>query len=308
MATTIPTAAAVTQPDRRELAIGLACAAVTVAVWTGFLLISRHGLKGTLLPWDLAALRFGVGGLVMLPWLLRFGLAGLSLGQAAVLMLTAGPLFTLIGFTAFAFAPAAHGGALMPGLLPLWTTLLAWLVLGERLGPLRAVCLALIAGGAASLFASGLTEAPPGAWIGDLIFPLAPLSWAVFTVCARRWGVAPLRAAAVVAVGSMLLYLPVYLVALPKGIPATPLAEVVVQGLFQGLVAVVVALVTYTRAVQALGAGPTTMLTAAVPGLVALLAVPLLDEPLTPLAGLGLVLVTLGMLGTVVSLRTPRPG
>lgn len=291
--------------DRRELAIGLTCAAITVAVWTSFVLLSRHGVTGTLLPWDLAALRFGVGGLVMLPWLLRYGLGGLTLGRAFVLVLGAGPIFAIVGFVAFALAPASHAGALMPGVLPLWATLLAWLVLGERLGLWRLACLAVILSGVAALFASGLTEAPPGAWIGDLIFPLAPLAWAVFTVYARRWQVTPVRAAAIVAVGSMLTFLPIYLLFLPKGIAATPLPEVVVQGLFQGIVAVIVALVTYTRAVVALGPAVTTMLTAAVPGLVALLAIPLLDEPLTPLAGLGLALVTAGMLATVLSLRAP---
>jgi len=303
----VPTAATIAERGgRRELAIGLACAAVTVAVWTGFLLLSRHGAKGTLLPWDLAALRFGVGGLVMLPWLLWHGLGGLSPGRALVLVLCAGPIFAIVGFVGFALAPASHAGALMPGVLPLWATLLAWLVLGERLGPWRLACLAVILGGVAALFASGLTEAPAGAWMGDLIFPLAPLAWALFTVYARRWQVAPVRAAAIVAVGSMLLFMPIYLVFLPKGIVATPLLEVVVQGLFQGIIAVIVALVTYTRAVVALGTAVTTMLTAAVPGLVALLAVPLLDEALTPLAVLGLALVTAGMLGTVASLRAPR--
>jgi threonine/homoserine efflux transporter RhtA len=45
------------------------------------------------------------------------------------------------------------------------------------------------------------------------------------------------------------------------------------------------------------------MMTAAVPGTAALVAVPLLHEPLSTIAGLGLIFVTFGMIGAVFSLR-----
>jgi drug/metabolite transporter (DMT)-like permease len=286
--------------------IGLGCAAICVAVWTTFLLLSRHGAKGTLLPTDMAALRFGVAGLVTLPIVARHGLGGLSLRQALALTLTAGPLFSLFAYTGFSLAPASHAGALMPGLLPFWTILLGWLIFAERPDRGRLVCLAFILGGVASLALSTLREAPPGAWRGDLIYPLAPLAWAVYTILARRWRVAALRTTAAISVLSMVLYLPAYLLFLPKGIGQTPLPELLIQGFFQGVIAVVVALVAFTRAVAALGPAVTTMLTAAVPGLAALLAVPLLGEPITPFAGLGLALVTAGMAATVLGLRTAR--
>ena len=299
----VPLPRAIATPRRRELAIGLGCAALTIAVWTSFILVSRHGATGTLTPFDLVALRFGVAGLLMLPIFVRVGLRGLSLTQALVLVVAAGPFFANIAYFGFAYAPASHAGVLMPGVLPFWAALLAWLVLGQRLRAQQVVCLAIILSGIAALFMSSALEAPPGAWVGDLIFPLAPLSWAVFTVLARRWSVPPVQATALVAVGSMALFTPVYLLFLPKGLGATPLAEIIFQGFFQGFVAVIVGVWAYTRAVQALGPATTTMLTAAVPGIVAVLAIPLLGEPLTPLAGLGLVLVTAGMLGTVLALR-----
>ena len=296
-----------TADRQRELAIGLACAGLTVAVWTAFLLVSRAGARGTLTPFDLVALRFGVAGLVMLPFLLHRGLRGISLRRAAALVVTAGPLFARLAFIGFAYAPASHAAVLMPGILPLWAALLGWMVLGQRIGGARLLCLAAILAGIATLFASSAVEAPPGAWVGDLLFPLAPLSWAVFTVLARRWSVPALQATAVVAVGSMLLFLPIYALFLPKGLGVTPLGEIVFQGLFQGFIAVIVSLWAYTRAVEALGPAVTTMLTAAVPGLAAVLAVPLLGEPLTLLAGVGLALVTAGMLGTVLTLRAAEP-
>lgn len=288
-------------PPRRELLVGLACAAVVVAVWTAFLLVSRAGAVGTLLPYDLAALRFGVAGLVMLPVLLRSGLAGLRLAQALLLVVSAGLGFPLLAYAAFALAPAAHGGVMMTGTLPLWTAILAGLLLGERLGGARLASLALILAGVASL-ALPLLGGSPSVLAGDLLFAGASFSWAIYTIAARAWAVPPLPATAIVAVGAALLYLPVYLLFLPKGLAATPAAELVLQGLFQGVVAVIVSLLAFTRAVAALGPAPTTMIAALVPGLGAVLAVPLLGEPLEPWAVAGLVLVSLGMAGSVLAL------
>ena len=129
---------------RRELVTGLLCAALVVCCWTSFLLISRHGARGTLTPFDMVALRFGVSGLVMIPFLAHYGLRGLGLRRAGILVLTAGPLFAIFSFIGFAYAPASHAAVLMPGVLPLWAALLAWIVLGQKLSRFQLGCLALI--------------------------------------------------------------------------------------------------------------------------------------------------------------------
>lgn len=291
----------------RELAIGLAAGAVVVAIWTAFLLVSRAGVLGPLLPTDIAGLRMSVALLAAAPIAWRFGLAGLALHRAAVLVATAGLGFPLLAYWGFAFAPAAHASIMMTSTLPLWTALLARLVLGEPLRGRRLVSLALILAGIAAL-ASGLETAPAGAWRGDLLFAGASFSWAIFTIAARAWRVPPLAAAGVVGVGAGLVYLPIWLFLMPKGLAATPWPELVFQGVYHGLLAFLVAFVAYTRCVAALGPGPTTMLTALVPGLGALLAVPILGEPLTLAAILGLAFVTAGMLATVAGLRISRRG
>jgi len=288
-----------------DLAVGLAAGGVVVAIWTAFLLVSRAGVHGPLLPTDIAGLRMSVAFVAAAPIAWRLGLAGLRPHQAALLTATAGLGFPLLAYWGFAFAPAAHASIMMTSTLPLWTALLARLVLGEPLRGRRLVSLALILAGIAVL-ASGLDEAPAGSWRGDLLFAAASLSWAIFTIAARAWKVAPLAAAGVVGIGAGLVYLPVWLLFLPKGIAATPCAELAFHGIYHGLLAFLVAFVAYTRCVAALGPGPTTMLTALVPGLGALLAVPILGEPLTLGAISGLALVTAGMLATVTGLRSER--
>lgn len=292
-------------PTRRELATGLAAGALVVAIWSAFLVVSRAGVLGSLAPTDIAALRIGVGFVATLPIVARFGLAGLRAHQAAVLVAAAGLGFPLQAYWAFAFAPAAHGAILMPGTLPLWTAILARIVLGEPISGRRLASLVLVLAGIGAL-ATGLGSAPPGAWIGDLLFAGASFSWAVFTVAARAWRIPPLAAVGVVGVGAGLAYLPFWSLALPKGVAAAPWSELVLHGLYHGLLAFLVAFVAYTRCVAAIGPGPTTMITALVPALGALLAVPILGEPVSAAALVGLALVTAGMLATVAGLRPAR--
>jgi len=46
-----------------------------VSIWSGWIVIARLGLRTSLTPWDIAALRFGVAGLLLLPYLFNKGLA-----------------------------------------------------------------------------------------------------------------------------------------------------------------------------------------------------------------------------------------
>jgi len=51
-----------------------------VSIWSGWIVVARLGLRASLTPWDIAALRFGVAGLLLLPYLLNKGLALKRLG------------------------------------------------------------------------------------------------------------------------------------------------------------------------------------------------------------------------------------
>ena len=53
-----------------EQACGFIAAGIVVACWSGFNIVSRLGSKGVLAPFDLAAMRFGVSGLLTLPFFL----------------------------------------------------------------------------------------------------------------------------------------------------------------------------------------------------------------------------------------------
>jgi drug/metabolite transporter (DMT)-like permease len=285
---------------------GLAALAVVLGVWITFQLASRAGVRGALGPADLLALRYIVAGSCTLPWFWRRGFAGLGPARAAAIAVTAGPGFAVPAYLGFVYAPPSHSGVLLSGALPLLTTLLAVAWLGERLDRARAVGLAVIVAGMALLGAASLGGAAPGAWRGDLWFLAGAASWATFTVLVRRWSVGPWDAAAITNVLSAIVVLPVYVLLLAPRLAAAPLGEVLFQGFIQGIFAALVSVVAFTRAVALLGAASTAMGTAAVPASVAVLAVPLLGEPLSLVEAAGAALATCGMVLTMRGLWRRR--
>jgi drug/metabolite transporter (DMT)-like permease len=286
----------------RERRIGLACAFIILFIWSGFILISRFTARGHLTSWDMAALRFGGAFLCALPLAARRGLPRLAPGQAAAIVATAGLGFPLLAFAGFQFAPASHGGVMLPGMLPILTALLFWLALGERWTVRRVVSLALVAAGVA-LLARDTFGSHPGAWRGDLLLLAGSFSWAVYTLAVRVWKIPALTATLAIALYTAPVYLPVWLLALPSRIGVAPVGEVLFQLAYQGALAVVLAGFLFTRALAALGPMPVTAITAAVPALVALTGWPLLGEPLGPGGLLGVGLVSMAMLAGVMQAR-----
>jgi len=309
--------------------VGLAAAITTVAIWTFFILVARASASHGLRPLDIALARVVGAGCVLLPWggwLVRrdrregrhaasfFGLSPLPLRVTATAGLFGGLLYALLVYTGFFYAPAAHASVLMPGSLPLWTALWAALMLGERITPARALGLACVACGGLLVGGASLLKSFHGGevWKGDLLFMSAALCWSIYTVLARRFGLDAVRATIAITVFAVFTYVPAYALgmmtgALPSRLGAVPWSEFAFQALFQGVVSVALAGITFTQMVSRFGPVRSTMITALVPGLSALGAVLWLGEPLSwPLLA-GLTLVTAGILFGVRSAAPKIP-
>jgi drug/metabolite transporter (DMT)-like permease len=63
------------QPTISEYTRGALCGFAAVCIWAGFIVVSRLGVRTSLTPWDIAAIRFAVAGSLLLPYALRKGLA-----------------------------------------------------------------------------------------------------------------------------------------------------------------------------------------------------------------------------------------
>ena len=90
--------------------------------------------------------------------------------------------------------------------------------------------------------------------IGHGLFLGAGLAWAFYTVAMRKARLDGLHAAAISAVGSMVLYLPVFAI-LPGGtLAAAQWSDIALQAIVQGVLTAIVSLLLYGRAVSILGA------------------------------------------------------
>src|SRR6266446_4247037 len=136
--------------------LGAVCATAAVAIWAGWLVMMRVGVNTTLTAFDLTALRSAVAGVVLLPVVLRRGLAFDRLGWpgfTAVAIGAGAPVQLLVG-AGLSFAPVAHASVLTYGISPLIVAGLAAVVLKERLVSIRKAGLALV--GLGGLVISGL--------------------------------------------------------------------------------------------------------------------------------------------------------
>jgi len=314
-------------------AIGVAAALVTVVIWTSFIVIARATADpsrgGVLNPFDIAFARLLGAGLVLLPvgwWMVRrdrarnrgassmFGFSPLPLKVTVAVGFFGGLLYAVLAYSGFVYAPAGHAAVLMPGSLPFWTTLLAALFLGNQITAARAFGLALIVAGDVLVGGPSLLLAFDGGevWKGDLLFMTAALCWSCYSVLARHYQLDAVRATVAITVFAFFLYVPVYGFLLwqqlvPGQFLQAPLGQVLFQMAFQGVGSVVIAGVTFTRMIQHFGPVRSTMMTSVVPGLAAISAVLILDEPLHWNLAVGLSLVTLGIVFGVRPGPVPKP-
>ena len=304
---------AATERARRER-WGFLCGATMALGASLSFAAARAGIVGGLSVADLIFARFLVAGAIMLPLLIRWGLptlAGIGLKRAIILTALGGAPFALLQTGGYGFAPLAHGAVIAPSTVTIVSTIGAALFLRERLGPTHLAGAAIVLLGIGLIGWDGIAQsaAKPGerAWIGDLLFFASSLLWAGFTLLLRHWRLSALRATAVVAVLSMVVTTPVYLLWMGvEHLMSLPFATLAFQGLVQGGLQGVITMIAYSQAVVLLGVSRAVLFPAIVPAVSVLVGIPIVGEIPGPLQIAGLVLVTIGLLITIGMVRRLR--
>jgi drug/metabolite transporter (DMT)-like permease len=281
-----------------RFALGALCIVGTVAIWAGWYVAIRLGLTTSSLDvQDLAALRFGVAGILLLPVVWRRGLALDRLGWPglAAVALGGGAPFALLVGAGLVYAPVSHASALTQGMVPLAVGLLAAIVLKERLTAPKLLGFALIIAGALAIAGVTMAALASRESIGHAFFVGAAVLWAGYTVALRKAHLEGLHAPAIAAVASLVFYLPFYVVFRGERLLAAPLADLVVQGVYQGVLTAVVSLVLYSFGVARLGASSAGAFVAFGPVVAALLAIVVLGEQPKVSDWIGIAIITAGV-------------
>ncbi len=262
---------------------GYAAAVVVVLIWASYPVATRAGVTGSFTPQDLMLLRFGVGALLFLPWvMLHFRAIRREAWLRGIpLTLFQGAGMAALVICGLQYAPATHAAALGPGVAPAWVALLGYLVFSRRPSARMALGAGLCALGVVMLAASSASARNPSVLMGDAMFLAASALGALYVLQLRNWGISAIQAAAIVTLYSALAVVPWHLWSASGALwQVAPLA-LLWQVLWQGVLIGCIALVALNHAIARLGPDRASALVALVPALSAVLGLLFLGEVLS---------------------------
>ena len=114
--------------------------------------------------------------------------------------------------------------------------------------------------------------------IGHAMFIGAGMLWAGYVVAMRKARLDGLHAAAIAAVGSMIVYVPAYAIICGAAMFNAPWLDLALQAFVHGILVAVISFVCIGRAVSILGASNGSAFAALAPAITAILAIPILGE------------------------------
>ena len=270
---------------------------ITMCIWGGFTILSRLNLHWHVSAWDLVAMRFAIAFIILMPVLVyKKDLAFLWHPRPVILALTGGLAYCLTVYTAFLHAPAAHAAIFLNGCIPLCTAVAAYLLFKQPFDKHTWLSLSIMSSALVLMSYLMLRDQATAFGLGDLLFFISAVWWGIFTVLLKQWKLSAWHSMASVAIWSALIYLPIYILFIPKHFQEAEPVHLLIQGVFHGVLVVIIATLTYVAAIERLGAFKTGSIVTLAPFIAAVIAVPLLNEPLSPAIMCGLVGMGIGAL------------
>ena len=259
---------------------GYAAAAVTVLIWASYPVATRAAVTSSFAPQELVTLRFGIGALLFLPYLLLH-LRAISRDawlRGMPLAVFQGAGMGALVICGLKFAPANHQAVLGPGIVPALVALFGFMFFAKRPSGRVIAGAAVCALGACALVCASTSQQNGSALTGDVMFLAASVLGAFYALQMRNWGLGAMQAAAMVMVYSGIVIVPWHLWSASSSLWDAAPVELVWQILWQGVLIGGVALVALNHAIARLGPERSTALVALVPVLSAILAFLFLGE------------------------------
>lgn len=285
------------QPFSSRLLRGAGYGLIATSIWGLWLALTRRGVNTTLTAADITAIRFFVSGFILLPVVLRRGIAVGQFGWKGGVLLTfcVGAPYTLIVATALRHSEAAHA-TLAYGTKPIFIAFFTWLIFKEPIALQRVIGFIVSISGLIIL-TTQVGETHTEFSYYSLYFLVGALAWATFTMATKAWKVDALHATAIVAVLSCVGYVPYYVL---NGhldhLMNVPPTDILLQAIVQGVLTAIIALWAYGKAIAYLGASRAGFFPILAPVVGTLIAVPLLNETPSLNQIIGMTVVCIGFL------------
>jgi len=282
--------------------IGYLAAVAVSLIWATWLVASRSGAQSSLTVYDLAAFRYGISAVFALPFVLYFKpWRHMTLFRIAVVTTLLSPVYILLVFGAFVYAPAAHGGIFMNGALPAITLFIGWYWLSESISIRQLSGVLLILTGAVLAAADTAQLAIGPSWLGDLMFLAGGIFFSGYLVVGRVWNITTSQVLLCSSVINAVFFVPVWYLLLPTGIPEASNDQLMLQVLYQGLIPGLIGLLLVATAARNIGSSATAAFMASVPALGTVLSMIYLGEFPGTLGWISLFILTPGILIVALS-------
>ena len=276
---------------------GYVFVAITMCIWGGFTITSRLNAQWGISAWDITALRFALAFCILMPILIyKKDTAFLWKKRPFLLAMIGGVGYCLTSYSAFHYVPAAHAAIFLNGCILLCTAVAGFLLFKEPFDRHTWISLMIMLAAIGIMSFLMYQETGIAFGFGDMLFFFSAIWWGIFTVLLRQWKLSAWHAMTSVAIWSALIYVPIYLVFLPKNLTEPQPLHLVLQVIFHGIFVVMIATLAYVEAIKRLGAFKTGSIVTLAPFIAAILAVPLLNEPLSRAIICGLIGMAVGAL------------
>jgi len=262
---------------------GVLALIATVLVWGTYFVALRSGAQSSLTSFDMALLRFVLPAIILLPILIKARDKILNVKKRYLLgiMVGAGVPFYCLSVIASGHVQAVIGSLLVPGVSPVFVTLIAVVCYREILTRRRLIGLSIVLCGISILVYKSLTDLSNASLIGISFYITAAACWAVYTISIKVAGLTGLELAAFLNASALLLialFYPVF--GFESNMLQAQMSDVFPQILIMGVFCGLISVVTYGHAVNKLGAELSACWGALTPIVVASLAFIVLSEVL----------------------------
>ena len=278
--------------------LGVLVALITVFIWAIFIVATRFSLTTSFTVEEVLFLRLVPSTLIMAPFMIKYDLIprGLSWLKAGMLMIGASAIFPYMVSSGLSFAPASDGGVLAPGMLPFWTALAAFLILGEKLDQVRRTGLFIILIGALMV---GLWQiifnSDEGVWRGHILFLIGSGLFAIYSVIFRQSGLTPLHGLLIGLFWGTLFITPLLLLTGKVNFSNVSAFDIGITIFIQSLIIGILATILFNYGVRLIGASEMGAFGALTPILAMLGGIMFLNESVPTIKMVGIFLVAIGV-------------